>query len=235
MGIYFQKYKPILELNRTVNGQEENLDEEEQNETPANQNDEHADDDTEATDYNSELEGEDTEEDNNFEEPNEEENTEETNEEDEHADDDTEATDYNSELDSEGEEETSEEGEEDTEEDSEEDESDSGDEMTDEVKEMEKELFKSVPEDQMAIKVTELKKQYLDVYNTISNILLRTNKITKTNDNMKVLEFIVNKLMVNTFDTKSFIENTVNYQQYLATLNTINKIFIEIKDKKEDK
>ncbi len=117
--------------------------------------------------------------------------------------------------------------------------------MSDEVKQMEEELFKSIPADQMSIKVTELKKQYLDVYNSISNILLRTNKITKTDSNMKVLEFVTTKLMelkdmvkfymANTFDTKSFIENTVNYQQYLATLNTINKIFKEIQYKKEDK
>lgn len=249
MSVYYQKYKPILELKRSVNGVEEDLDEEEQNANPASQNDdEHMDDNEPANDYN--MENEDEE--NTDEEPTDnegddlEEPTDDDNQaDDEHADDEDEANDYNMDMDTEDEEPTDDEG--DDAEDSIDDDNDasSGEISEDEIKQMEQELFKSVPPEQMAIKVLELKKQYLDAYNTTSNILIRVNKIIKTNDNMKILEFVTNKLielkdlikfyMTNTFDTKSFIENNINYQQYLSTLNTINKIFKEIKDKNEDK
>ena len=238
MSIYLDKYKIFLELNRTVNGKKEKIDEEKDEE-----DDEHEVDDTEANDYTATENDEDFEdpEDNNEEEGNEDDNTEDNSEDDEHEVDDTEANDYTADN---GEDDTEEGNDEDDVEDEEDTEGDDS-ETSDEVKDMENELFKSIPADQMVIKVTELKKHYLDVYNSISNILLRTNKIIKTNENIKVLEFVTNKLielkdmvkfyMAHTFDTKSFIENTINYQQYLATLNTINKIFKEIHVKKDDK
>lgn len=250
MSVYYQKYKPILELKRSVNGVEEDLDEEDQNNnpTPRNDDNEHMDDNEPANNYSmdNEDDGTDDEEPTDNEGDDLEEPTDDDNQtDDEHVDDDDEANDYNMDMDTEDEE--SIDDEDDGTDDSMDNDSDSssGEISEDEIKQMEQELFKSVPPEQMAIKVLELKKQYLEAYNTTSNILIRVNKIIKTNDNMKILEFVTNKLielkdlikfyMTNTFDTKSFIENNINYQQYLSTLNTINKIFKEIKDKNEDK
>lgn len=107
----------------------------------------------------------------------------------------------------------------------------------------EKDLFKDLTPEQLNIKIMELKDRYLDLYNSIDLIEERTNKIPKTSDNTKLLEFIIDKLTelkkaiyfytTNTFDTKSYIENSINYQEYLATIDTINKLFTEISNKKK--
>lgn len=240
MGIYFSKYRTILELQRSINGRQEKIDEEEDekntktvDEEPEETNEEE-DTPTEYTmdDGEEDTEGEDNTEgtDNTAEEGDDEPN--------EYSmDDGEEGTDDGEDTD----EEDTTDGEDDTDTDDVEDSTEMSD---DEIKQMEEELFKSIPEDQMNIKIIELKKQYLEVYNTINAIMNRTNKIPKTSNNTKTLEFIVNKLielkelvkfyMTNTFDTKSFIENNINYQQYLSTLNIINKLFQEIKDKKDN-
>ena len=87
-----------------------------------------------------------------------------------------------------------------------------------------------------------LKSKYLELYNTINDIITRTGNIAKTSANAKLLNFIVDKLfelknllffyMENTYITKSYMENSVNYQQCLATLSMINKLFDEMRNKK---
>lgn len=246
MGIYFSNIRSILEVKRKINSQEEDLDQEnDNNEEPQdnndknnennNEDDEHADP-GEASDYSMDVEDD---------EDNTEDNGEEDNEDDEHSDP-GESNDYSMDVDD------SEDGEdnqddESSESDSEEDDAssdDSGEGGDNELKSLEDDIFKDVPPEQMNIKIMELKKQYLEVYATITDVLTRCNKIPKSTHNMKVVEFIVNKLvefkelvnfyLSNTFDTKTYVENMVNYQQYLATLNTINKLLKEINTKKEN-
>ena len=107
-----------------------------------------------------------------------------------------------------------------------------------EVQELEDKLFTDLSPEQMTIKHIELKQQYIDIFDAISDIVSRVNKITKTTDNSSVIEFVSNKMIElkdlvhfylnNTYTTKTYIENTMNYQQYIVILNTINKMLKEI-------
>ena len=270
MGIYFTK--TLLEVERVVNGKVEKLNDEEetqdndQTEDTEGDNQEEEDntdnneDDVETNDYSLDNDEEDVEDDNNDQEDNTDDN-----EDDADNEDGTETNDYNLEDDND-EEETQDNDQEDNTDDNEDDaetndysldndeEDNDGneDEETDnqgytpsELQDLEKELFVGLTQEQINIKVMELKNQYIEVYNTTINIINRLNKTTKTTSNIKILEFIIKKLMqlkeliyfylANTFDTKSYIENSINYQEYLAILNTVNKILDQIKMQNEDK
>lgn len=249
MGIFSYNLRSILEVKRKVNGQEEDLEKEEQdtetdepeeNDTDDNMSEENNENDK-SNNYSmgnieDDTDNEDSENDSEEENP------------DESGDDESsEANNYtmgdieeDEESDDTNEDETS------NEEESEENNTDdtSSQESESELKSLENDIFKDISPEQMNIKIMELKKQYLEVHVTITDVLTRTNKIPKTSHNMSVLEFIINKLMelkdivqfylANTFDTKSYVENMVNYQQYLATLNTINRLLKEISRKKEN-
>lgn len=112
-----------------------------------------------------------------------------------------------------------------------------------ELQNMEGDLFKDLTPEQLEIKTKELKQRYIDVYESIDNIMTRLNKISKTQENIKVLQFVTNKLLelkqlvyyylTNTFDTKTYIENSINYQEYLATISVVNKIFKQINTEKK--
>ncbi len=107
-----------------------------------------------------------------------------------------------------------------------------------EIQSLEDNLFKDLSPEQMAIKQIELKQQYIDLFDSISDIVSRVNKITKTTDNTNVIEFVTNKMIElkelvhyylnSTYNTKTYIENTMNYQQYILILNAINKMLKEI-------
>ena len=231
MGIYFTK--TLLEVERVVNGKVEKLNDEEETQDNDqtedtegdNQEEDNTDnneDDTETNDYSLDNDEEDVEDDNNDQEDNTDDN-----------EDDAETNDYsldNDEEDNDG---------------NEDEETDNQGYTPSELQDLEKELFVGLTQEQINIKVMELKNQYIEVYNTTINIINRLNKTTKTTSNIKILEFIIKKLMqlkelvyfylANTFDTKSYIENSINYQEYLAILNTVNKILDQIKMQNEDK
>ena len=122
----------------------------------------------------------------------------------------------------------------------------------DELGEIEKVLFSDLSDQQINIRVIELKKSYLELYKTIESIIDKVNKINKTDDNIVVIEFIVNKLselrnivddyLTKTFATKTYVENSAEYQRYLAVLYSIDKLLkelapkvgIKVKEKKLD-
>lgn len=251
MGIFSYNLRSILEVKRKVNGQEEDLEKEEQD----TENNEPEENDT---DDNISEENNENDKSNNYSMGNIEDDTDnedsENNSEEENPDETESGDDESSEAnnytmgDIEEDEESDDTNEDETsnEEESEENNTDdtSSQESESELKSLENDIFKDISPEQMNIKIMELKKQYLEVHVTITDVLTRTNKIPKTSHNMSVLEFIINKLMelkdivqfylANTFDTKSYVENMVNYQQYLATLNTINRLLKEISRKKEN-
>ena len=111
----------------------------------------------------------------------------------------------------------------------------------DKIKQIEDDLFKDLTPEQLAIKNMELKQRYLELYTVINDIIIRVNKIPKRSYNIKVLEFtglklvelrdLVQTYLTYTFNTKTYIENTINYQQYLATMSTINSLLREITPK----
>lgn len=110
-----------------------------------------------------------------------------------------------------------------------------------EIDNIEKELFSDLSDQQMAIKHIELKSQFIDLYETLGDVIERVNKIPKTDSNIKALEFVGTKLtelrtmihynLTEGYPTRGYTENMVIYQQCLATLNTINQLLEELAPK----
>lgn len=117
------------------------------------------------------------------------------------------------------------------------------------LKKIESELFSSLTPEQITIKNYELKQNFISLYATIGTTLVRINDISKSDDNIETLKFITDKLLelremidfniTTAYDTRTFIENNIIYQQCLSTLNAISDIIASIptpvnKDEDED-
>ena len=135
-------------------------------------------------------------------------------------------------------------GEEGSDEDSNEDE---GDSMFEDLQKIESELFSNLSPEQVEIKNQELKQRFIDIYTTIASVLIRINDVPKTDTNVDVLHFVTDKLIelrdlvdyniTKSFATKTYIENSINYQLCLSTLNSISDIIDSVSepDKDEDR
>lgn len=110
----------------------------------------------------------------------------------------------------------------------------------DELKQKEEEMYRNLTPEQLDIKHKELKSQFLTMYDLATSISERIND-AKVNDNsIKVIKYISEQLArfkdmvtdyVNqVYRTKSFIENSINYNKFMAVLNGINKILEELND-----
>jgi hypothetical protein len=106
------------------------------------------------------------------------------------------------------------------------------------LKKIESELFSSLTPEQITIKNYELKQNFISLYATIGTTLVRINDISKSDDNIETLKFITDKLLelremidfniTTAYDTRTFIENNIIYQQCLSTLNAISDIIASI-------
>ena len=106
------------------------------------------------------------------------------------------------------------------------------------INKIEEELFSSLTPKQIAIKNHELKNQFIELYSIIGSTLVRINDISKTNENINVLKFITEKLLelremidfniTTAYQTRTYIENNIIYQQCIATLNAIAEIIDNI-------
>ena len=115
---------------------------------------------------------------------------------------------------------------------------DSGGDPDNPIKDLEKEIFDQLSPEQMGIKVKELKRRYLLLYDNIGNISDRINDIPKQSDTSKTISFITHKLddtailvsdYVNyTFDTKTYVENEINYRKFFAIVSAINSMLAEL-------
>jgi hypothetical protein len=109
-----------------------------------------------------------------------------------------------------------------------------GTKTAEEIEAIEKELFSDLTDEQLALKHVELKSQFIALYEAAGEVVERINKIPKTDMNIKVLEFIGNKLtelrslvhynLTEGYETKSYVENVMIYQRCLVTMNTINQM-----------
>lgn len=112
------------------------------------------------------------------------------------------------------------------------------DEEVDENKKAEEEIFGDLTHDQLDIKHKELKNQYLNLYDMTTEIIDRISSIAISEDITFVIDYISTTLsnlrdMVvdyinDVYKTKSYTENLINYNRFLATLSGINKILEEI-------
>lgn len=108
----------------------------------------------------------------------------------------------------------------------------------DDARGMEKDLFKDLTPDQLDMKHRELKNNFVELYDSTSNIIDRINDIPNDEDHMKSIAFVSSQLlnvrkmmgdyMSNIYSTKSYIENYMNYERFLAALDGINNILEEI-------
>lgn len=107
----------------------------------------------------------------------------------------------------------------------------------DDIKKQEEELIGLTPT-QLDIKHTELKNQYLNMFDIVISIIERLDDISIDKDTIPVIEYISDTLanlktrlsdyVENVYSIKSYIENSINYNRFLAVLNGIQKILEEI-------
>ena len=114
----------------------------------------------------------------------------------------------------------------------------------DDLGSQEKDLFKDLNPQQMAIKNTELLRNYIDLYDSISIIIEDMEKIEKTSDNIDIIDFInekleelkdiINYVISKTYIARTYIENLTQYKQSLLILSQINKMIKQLIQKPKD-
>ena len=122
---------------------------------------------------------------------------------------------------------------------------DGGTSVVDDLKHQEEELYNELTPEQLDIKHKELKTQYLNMYDAVVAIIDRIGDINVAEQNIGTVEYVSNTLVglkdmltdyVNdVYRTKSYIENSINYNRFLAILNGINKILEEMNSKNDEK
>ena len=111
------------------------------------------------------------------------------------------------------------------------------------IKQQEEEIYDLSPE-QLDIKHKELKTQFLSMYDMTTAIIDRIGDANTNEENIGVIEYISDTLsrlrtmltdyVDSIYAGKSYMENFVAYNRFLAVLNGVNKLLEEL-DKKEDK
>ena len=97
---------------------------------------------------------------------------------------------------------------------------------------MEKNLFADLTPQQLAIKNTELLKNYINLHTTLEDTFTNLNKIHKDYSNGRIIDFIADKIielkdMVNyiittTYVTRTYVENLVEYKKCLLIFHQIS-------------
>lgn len=121
-----------------------------------------------------------------------------------------------------------------------------GDEETseDENKETEDEIFSDMNPEQRRIQDEELKENYIRLYNTIGDLINRLDQVSVNNFTREPMDFVqkqlidmkdfVFKYLSEVYSTKTYIENNINYQQYLVILSNINNLLVQLNTKSSD-
>lgn len=108
----------------------------------------------------------------------------------------------------------------------------------DDLKSQEEELYRNLTPEQLDIKHSELKNNYLVMYDNINSIIERISNASVDEKDIPVIEYISNTLsrlkdmliqyMDTTYKTKSYISNAITYNRFLVVLNSLNNIFNEL-------
>lgn len=103
---------------------------------------------------------------------------------------------------------------------------------------MEEEIFKDLTKDQIDIKHQELKSNFTKIYDATSSLIDRLNDLPSNEMYMATISFVGNQLadlrqlvtdyINNVYSTKSYMENSINYNKFLMTLKGINDILEEV-------
>lgn len=113
----------------------------------------------------------------------------------------------------------------------------------DEHKEEEEDLYENLTPEQLDIKHKELKNRYLEMFDTTTSVIDRIGDVAVAEENFEIIKYVSNTLsnlrdmltdyINSVYKTKSYIENLVNYNKFLAVLNGINDILEEMNKKGE--
>lgn len=104
----------------------------------------------------------------------------------------------------------------------------------DDIKDMENEVMEDLSDEQKFIRDKELKTLYVDLYNSISNILMKVDRVVKTTNNIRTLNYCETRLskiqdmvydyLLDVYKTKSYIQNLTMYYMILGTLSGIDQL-----------
>lgn len=113
----------------------------------------------------------------------------------------------------------------------------------DELKQQEEDIYENLTPEQLDIKHKELKNRYLEMFDTTTSIIDRIGDVSVIEENLEIIKYVSNTLsslrdmltdyINSVYKTKSYIENLVNYNKFLAVLNGINQILEEMNKKGE--
>ena len=111
----------------------------------------------------------------------------------------------------------------------------------DNIKQQEEELYNELTPEQLDIKHKELKTQFLNMYDEVVAIIDRIGDVNVAEENIGTIEYVSNTLanlkdmlsdyMNTVYKTKSYFENSINYNRFLAVLGGINKVLEEMNSK----
>ena len=104
----------------------------------------------------------------------------------------------------------------------------------DDARAIEKDIFDNLTPSQIDVKHRELKNNFIKLFDATSNTITRINDIPTNEKHRSVLSFVNKQLsdlrdlitdyMENIYSTKSYMENAINYNKFLAHLDGVNKI-----------
>lgn len=121
---------------------------------------------------------------------------------------------------------------------------DTGNDPHQKLKDLEAELFDQLSEEQKEIKRKELKSLFILIIEKCDNITKLIIEIPKTDETIKLIDYVNNTIMdlktylndyvVNTYDSCTYLQNTVNFQKFLTVFDSIRAIFEDIKSSTTD-
>lgn len=111
------------------------------------------------------------------------------------------------------------------------------------LKELEAEIFDQLSESEKQMKINELKKLYGLLIDKADSLYKLTQEISKTDDTVKMIDYTLNTLMdlktymkdyvIDVFDNRTYLQNSVNFQKFLTIFDAVHSIFKEIKKQLE--
>lgn len=104
-------------------------------------------------------------------------------------------------------------------------------------------IYDSLTDDQKRIRVLQLKLNYKDLYETMSNAIEGINGIPKNAENLETIKRLILLLtkarnilidyIENNFDTCPYLENYTTYIKYIAVFRTASKVIEELNNAKK--
>lgn len=113
----------------------------------------------------------------------------------------------------------------------------------DEVKPANTNIFDTLTAEEQNIKIKELKKSYQNLYATIDDILNRINNMDIDEDTLDVMSRVTVTLynlkdeianyFINIFNLKSYLENDIKFNEFLAILKAVTVVVDELSSNKQ--